>query len=114
MFRATSLEKINYSLVPDPTAPDVWTSAKPCPEYRIHYRYSWWGDRRYIQATVYQCTWYGDRRISCTYSVTAKAAYRAAHRAVRTFEKYGTVNYTPANLAVHKHHRRVSDAVGLR
>src|SRR5579859_6091769 len=87
LFRATSYEKIKYPLVPDPAAPDLWTIAKPCPEYRIHYRYSWWGGQRYIQATVYQCTWYGDRRVSCTYIVTAKAAYRAAHRAVRTFQK---------------------------
>ena len=114
MFRATSSEKIKYPLVPDPTAPDMWTIAKPCPAYRIHYRYSWWGDQRYIQATVYQCTWYGDRRISCIYGITARAAYRDAHRAIRAFEKYGCVNYTQAKDPVRKRRIKVGAEVGLR
>jgi len=100
MFRATSCEKIQYPLAPKPVdakAPDVWIiPRRPTPAYRVYYRYTWWGGQRYIQASVYQVTWYGDRLILSARRLTAREAYRAAHRAIRAFEQYGTVNYSAA------------------
>jgi len=110
IFRATSYETINYlparpyHAAPHPgVAADVWTLARPQPEYRVHYRYTWYGDRRYIRASVYQHTWYGDLLIFFTHRATAKGAYHAAHRAIRAFDRYGDVNYThsPSLLGSH-------------
>src|SRR5215472_1346566 len=97
MFRATASEKIAYPLAPKPIAPDGWIiPTRPTPSYRILYRYSWWGGQCYIHASVSQITWYGDRLILSAYRLTARAAYRTAHRAIRAFERYGNVNYSHA------------------
>ena len=106
MFRATSSETITaqpYHAAPHPgIAADGWTLARPPFKYRVHYRYTWWGDRRYVRASVYQCTWYGDRLTFSANRTTAKAAYQAAHRAIRAFDRYGDVRYTQAPSPVPK------------
>lgn len=97
MFRATSSEKIAYPLAPKPTVPDGWIiPTRPSPAYRVQYRYAWWGGQRQIHAGVYQITWYGDRLILSAHRLTARDAYRTAHRAIRAFERYGNVNYSHA------------------
>jgi len=98
MFRTNPVETLRESTRPGrSTAPDSWfIPRRPDPAYRIHYRYSWWGNQRRICASVYQVTWYGDRLLLSTYRTTAKSAYRAAHRAIRAFERYGNVNYCHA------------------
>lgn len=117
MFRATSLEKIANPLAPVPTVPNSRdipyaselatrrsdgrvVPTRPTPAYRVHYRNALWGGQRYIQASVYQIMWYGDRLILSAHRPIARAAYHVAHRAIRAFERHGTVNYTGGRASV--------------
>ena len=70
--------------------PTDWIVGDAQPPYRLHYRYAYWGGKRFIAAAVYLNGWgllFSARR------ETARAAYRAAQRAVRTYHKHGTVHY---------------------
>ncbi|MHB8627802.1 MAG: hypothetical protein ACYDBJ_10255 [Aggregatilineales bacterium] len=83
---------------PDPTKLVFWkhVNPPPAPAYHIRYHYSWWGGERYVQADVYTGTRYGNWLLLSAMDPCAKAVYRAALRAIRAFDRYSDVNYSPS------------------